>query len=305
MPKSLLQPHILAMIFALINAFMLAAMSLFAKKLAAYFGPMEVTFFRNIFSVIALFGWLYFSGTLHALRTNRPWAHLFRGIIGTVGIVLGAWALSMMPLSETTILLFTSPLFVVLLSYPVLGERVGKYRLGAVAVGFIGVLITINPTASAAQSLPLLGVMAGLLWGFSSGCVDICLRWMGRTENSMATVFYFVLFGSLTTGLHLPFATMPPQGFSIEIILIIFGLGLSGLLSLLAKTQSFKMGEATMIAPIMYTMIIWTMLFDYIFWGKAPTINVIAGATLIIASNIFIIYRENKLKLRQAHLPTD
>lgn len=295
MIKYISQAHIMAILLALLNAFMLAAMSLFAKKLAAYFGPMEVTFFRNLFSCFALLGWLYFSGTLHALRTQRPWAHLFRGAIGTVGIVLGTWALSMMPLSETTILLFTAPLFVVLLSYPILGERVGIYRLGAVAVGFIGVLITINPSTGA-QSLPLLGVIAGLLWGFSSGCVDICLRWMGRTENSMATVFYFVLFGSITTGLHLPFAAMPEQGFTAEIILIICGLGISGLLSLLAKTQSFRLGEATVIAPIMYTMIIWTLIFDYIFWSKEPSWNVILGATIIIASNMFILYRENSLK---------
>ena len=283
----------MGILFAAINAFMLAGMSLFAKLLATYYGPVEVTFFRNFFSLVALFAWLFFAGKLIMLKTQRPFAHLFRGAIGTAGIVLGAWALSIMPLAETTILLFTSPLFVVLLSYPILKEPVGIYRLSAVAIGFIGVIIMANPAGNI-NTLPALGIAIGLSWGFFSGCVDVCLRWMGKTENSTTTVFYFVLFGTLSTGLHWPMATIQPNALSLNALLIITGLGITGLLSLLAKTQSFRLGEATLIAPVMYTMIIWTMLFDYLFWNKIPTLNIIAGAIIIIASNLFILYREQK-----------
>tara|TARA_R110002095_G_scaffold111400_2_gene97350 strand:+ start:420 stop:1349 length:930 start_codon:yes stop_codon:yes gene_type:complete len=288
-------PLFMGILFAVINAFMLAGMSLFAKLLATYFGPVEVTFFRNIFSLLALALWLIFSRRLFVLKTKRPWAHVFRGAIGTTGIVLGAWALSIMPLAETTVLLFTSPLFTVLISYLVLKENVGMYRLGAVLFGFTGVIIVANPMSDV-STLPLLGILIGLGWGFSSGCVDACLRWLGSTENSMTTVFYFVLFGTLTTGLHWPVADVKPNGFSLDAFWIIIGLGTTGLLSLLAKTQSFRLGEASIIAPIMYSMIIWTMAFDYLFWDKVPSMNVIIGATMIISSNIFILYREARTK---------
>lgn len=274
---------------------MLAAMGLFAKKLSLYFGVFEVTFFRSFIAGIVLLLWLAATGRLDLLKTQRPKAHFFRGTIGTLGILSGIWAISLMPLSESTLLLFTSPLFVVLLSYPVLGERVGIYRLSAVALGFFGVFITISPS-SAVHTLPLLGVMAGLMWGFFSGCVDVCLRWIGRTENSTTTVFYFMLYGSVVTGIHWPFAQPPQEGHSLEITILALGLGLTGLLSLLSKTQSYRYGEATMIAPIMYTMILWTMIFDYVFWNKEPTLNVILGAALIISSSLFIIYRENALE---------
>lgn len=288
-------PLLMGIFFAAINAFMLAGMSLFAKLLATYFGPVEVTFFRNIFSLVALTLWLVFAGKLVLLKTRRPWAHVFRSAIGTVGIVLGAWALSIMPLAETTVLLFTSPLFTVLISYAVLKEDVGAYRLGAVLFGFTGVIIVANPMSDV-SILPLYGILIGLGWGFSSGCVDACLRWLGSTENSMTTVFYFVLFGTITTGLHWPLAEVQPNSFSLDALWIIIGLGTTGLLSLLAKTQSFRLGEASIIAPIMYSMIIWTMIFDYMFWDKVPSANVIIGATMIIASNIFILYREARTK---------
>ncbi len=296
----------LGILFAVINAFMLAGMSLFTKLLSQYFGAAEVVFFRNIFSLVALVAWLFFARKLFVLKTERPFAHFVRSGIGTVGILMGAWALSLeaMPLAETTILLFTAPLFVVLLSYPVLKEPVGIYRLGAVLFGFTGVVIMVNPFADGGIILPLIGVIAGLSWGFCSGCVDTCLRWIGRTENSTTTVFYFVLFGTIVTSLHWPWAEVQNNAWSLDALWIMLGLGATGLLSLLAKTQSFRLAEATLIAPVMYSMIIWTMIFDYLFWGKVPEMNVLIGAAVIISSNLFILYREVNIK-KENHSSVD
>lgn len=286
----------LGVAFALLNACMLAGMGLFVKKLSVYFGPFEVTFFRNAFAALALFIWFIAARRTDLFKTGKPLMHLFRGTIGTIGIVLGAFALSMLPLAETTVLLFTSPLFTVLLSYPVLGERVGIYRLSAVAVGFLGVLVMVNPFDESLTRLPWIGVMVGLGWGFSSGMVDIWLRKMGRTENPNTTTFYFALFGILSTGIHWPWAEIKPDSFSTPALLFILGLGITGLIALLSKTHSYRLGEASIIAPMMYTMIIWSMLFDYLFWDKVPTLNVIGGASIIVACNIFILYREMWLR---------
>lgn len=291
-----------AVIFSLINACMLAAMGLFGKMLAQYFQPVEVTYFRNLFSLLALTGWIIYSNKINILKTKRPLGHIFRGTIGTIGIVSGMWAVSLMPLAETTILLFTSPLFVVLLSYPVLKEPVGVYRLSAALIGFIGVFVALAPS-SHANHLPLLGIVAGLGWGFFAGCVDICLRWIGRTENPMTTTYYFLLLGTFATSLHWPFAELKHDSFSWESLTIMAVLGLSGLLSQLSKSQSLRLSEAATIAPIMYTMIIWTMLFDYIFWDKIPGWNMIAGTIVIISSNLFILYRETHIHSKKKQDP--
>ncbi len=292
--------HLAAAIgFALFNALMLSAMSLCAKLLREYMGAFEVTFFRNMVALAVLLPWLFFAGKMAILKTDRPLSHMIRSLIGTIGIVLGAQALGMMTLAQTIVLQFTSPLFVVLMSYPVLGERVGIYRLSAVVVGFLGVIIMASPGGSPANDLPLLGIITGLAWGLSSGMVDICLRWIGKTENAMTTTFYFTLFGAIVCGMHMPFAEMKEGAFSMMNLWIIIGVGTTGLLSLLAKSHSFRLGEAALVSPISYTMIIWAMLFDYLFWGRIPTANVIAGAFIIIGSNLFILYREIVLKKRR------
>lgn len=296
MPNKSLKDHLwLAIGFASINAFMLAGMSLFSKLLSQYLGPIEVTFFRNAFSFIALFVFLILAGKLALLKTQRPFAHLFRSVFGTVGIMLGMFTLSIMPIAETTILLFTAPLFVVLLSYPILKEPIGPYRLAAALFGFLGVIVLALP-GNNAEPLPLLGLATGLGWGFMAGGVDIILRWIGRTENATATTFYFVLIGSILCALHWPFAEIKDTSFSLNSWMIIAGLGITGLLALLAKTQSFRLGEAALISPFMYTMIIWAVLFDYLFWDKTPTWNVLTGGGIIIGANIFILYREYRKK---------
>ena len=294
MPNDKLTQNLwLAIGFASINACMLAVMSMCAKLLGEFFGPIEVTFFRNAFSLVALFGWLFFARQLFALKTERPWAHLFRGVIGTAGITLGMWAVSMMSLAETTVLLFTSPIFTLILSMLFLKECIGPYRISAIILGFTGVVVIANPFAETLQ-LPLLGLIVGLGWGFFSGAVDTTLRWMGSTEKASTTTFYFMLFGTLTTALHWPFADIQDNSFSLEAMLIVCGLGTAGLISLLSKSQSFRLGEASVIAPMMYTMIVWSVLFDYLLWKNVPSWNVIAGAAIIICANLIILFREHQ-----------
>lgn len=289
----------LGVVFAAINAFMLGGMSLSAKWLGEYFGAIEVTFWRNLASVVLLFAWLIVIRNLDIFKTSRPKAHLFRSAIGTVGIALGMYTVSVMSLAETTVLLFTSPLFTVLLSVLFLKEKVGFYRMGAVLVGFMGVAITALPgIMDSANVFPILGLAAGLGWGFFSGSVDATLRWMGTTENTYTTTMYFLLFGVIACGLYWPFSVTPIDAIAMDdwpvVVGIIALLGFTGTTALLAKTQSYRLGEASIIAPIMYTMLIWSVAFDYLFWGRIPTWNVLLGAAIIVASNMFILYRERE-----------
>lgn len=302
MPKTQTKDNtILAIGFAAFNAFMLAGMSLSAKWLGHYFDAIEVTFWRNSASLILLVGWFLIIKNHNFFKTNRPWTHVFRGAIGTLGITLGMYTVSVLSLAETTVLLFTSPLFTLLLSIIILKENVGVFRIGAIIVGFIGVTITALPGILDAQNpFPILGLIAGIGWGFCSGSVDVILRWMGKTENTYTTVFYFMLFGTIACGLYWPFSATPIDSIDKNSILAVGGiialLGFTGTTALLAKTESYRLGEASLIAPIMYTMMVWAILFDYIFWGRTPTWNVTLGATIIVAANLFILRREHQKK---------
>ncbi len=287
----------LAIGFAVFNAFMLAGMSLSAKWLGEYFDAIEVTFWRNAASLLLLLGWFAIANNRSFFKTGRAWTHVMRGIFGTVGIVLGMYTVSILSLAETTVLLFTSPLFTLILSIVFLKESVGAFRAAAIIIGFIGVAITALPgIMDNANPFPILGLAAGIGWGFCSGSVDVILRWMGKTENTYTTVFYFMLFGTVACGLYWPFSATPIDSIEQNSIATVTGiialLGFTGTTALLAKTQSYRLGEASLIAPIMYTMMIWSILFDYIFWERTPTWNVVLGAAIIVAANIFILRRE-------------
>lgn len=283
-----------AVAFALLNAAMVSGQNLFAKLLAAHFGPIEVVFFRSAGALVLLGFWIVAMRQYWRLKTRRPWAHVFRSAIGAAGIVLGMWALSMLTIAETTVLLFTSPLFTLLLSRMFLGERFGVFRLAAVILGFAGVAMMAGPGGA----MPWLGLMAGLGWGLASGAVDTTLRWLGSTENAYATVFYLMLFCVLATGLYWPFAATPITDMAWGSFAVIAGLGLCGVVSQLAKAQSFRLGEASVIAPIMYTMLIWAVLFDYLFWNAIPDWNVVCGGVVIIISNLIILRRQHRRERR-------
>ena len=290
---------LLGILFAAFNAFMLAGMSLSAKWLGNYFDAIEVTFWRNFISLLMLLAFFLIIKNFDFWKTERPKAHLFRSTIGTIGIALGMYTVSVLSLAETTVLLFTSPLFTVILSMMFLKECVGPYRISAVLLGFTGVAVIAIPSIMSTETtFPILGLAAGLGWGFFSGAVDATLRWMGNTENSYTTTFYFMLFGSIACGLYWPFSATPIQSVSPDAWPIVIGiialLGTTGVLGLLAKTQSYRLAEASIIAPIMYTMLIWSLIFDYIFWQNIPNWNTMLGAAIIVASNMIILYRERQ-----------
>lgn len=294
------QNIIAAILFALLNALALSAMSLFAKLLGNYFGPIEVTFFRNVASFMLLIIILFSLRQIPALlKTERPWAHLIRSSIGTIGMIFGMWSFQLSPLALATLLYFTSPLFVALLSYPVLGEKVGPYRIASVICGFIGVAIIAVPAFSNGEldtSITILGIIVGIVYGFSAGCVDLCLRYLGDTESSGTTTFYFLLFGIFSTALFWPFSQNVPWDQSNTTLIVIAALGVTGIVSLLAKSQSYRLAEAAYVAPVTFTMIVWAGLFDYFIWNKVPSPLLLLGGTIIITSNLVILWREQKKK---------
>src|SRR5688572_5756488 len=113
-----------------ISVFMIAAMNALAKYLGETHHPVELTFYRNIIILSGLCAWFHMTRSWGLVRTQRIKSHIGRALVGTSGVVLAFWAVTKLPLADATTLLYTAPLFVVLLSYPMLGERVGPFRIG-------------------------------------------------------------------------------------------------------------------------------------------------------------------------------
>jgi drug/metabolite transporter (DMT)-like permease len=281
---------------ALGAACFLSVMNVVSKILVEYMNPLEVVFWRNIVSLALLVMLVVLYKRTDLFKTSRWKGHLLRSVIGTVGMALAVWMFKLLSLAEGVSVSFTAPLFVVLLSRPILKEHVGLPRITAAIVGFMGVLVIAQPWNSD-TSLNFLGVMVGLAFASMNASVMMCLRWLGDTENAITTVFYFLLIGLVGTALIMPFFATPIPQSDCWIVAV---LGIVGLISLVLKTESYRWGKAALVAPLSYSLLLWAMLFDYLVWDVKPGWNVVLGAVIIIGSNAFIIYREHLLKKRSS-----
>ncbi len=273
------------------SAFFLTCMGVAAKFLSETHHPIEIAFYRNFMVLIGFTLYLTVSKKWHIIKTNRCSAHFKRGFIGTLGLVCGFWSISFLPLATATTLYYMAPLMIVLLSVPMLKERVGLPRYLAVLVGFLGVVLVVNPSG---QDVIMIGFVFAFFDAFFSALTQIFLRDLGKTENPLTTVFYYMLIGTIVTALALPFVwTGMPQ---TENILLLLVLGLAGGLQQFTKTKGYGLAPVAITSPLTYTGVVWAVFLGWVFWDSLPTISVLLGASIIIASNLFILWRERKIK---------
>jgi drug/metabolite transporter (DMT)-like permease len=210
-----------------------------------------------------------------------------RAVLGTVSLVGTFAAFSMLPLADTTVLLFASSLFIPILGVLVLRESVGPYRWAAVVTGFVGVMIMARPSGD----VYALGIAIALGTAFLQAILQILLRYLAGHERPETITFYFFLIGMIVTALPLPFIAVRPTVAEIPMLL---GVGLSGAAAQWLFSTAFRHAPATVVTIFNYSSIVWATLFGWLIWDDWPLPVVFAGAAVVIASNILIIWRENR-----------
>lgn len=275
-----------------VSVSMIATMNAVAKYLGDTHHPIEITFYRNIVILIGFSFWLWHTKQWHLTKTSNLGGQVYRSVVGTCGVVFAFWAVQKLPLAEATTILYAAPLFVTLLSYPLLGEKVGPFRSIAVLTGFGGIIVLAGPTG---ENLALAGILLALAASFFHGLTQIQLRRLGKTSNPLTTVFYFMLIGTIITGACMPFVyTQAPTINDYPLLLLLAG---TGILQQLFKTVAYGLAPASVITPVNYTGLLWAILFGIVIWDDIPGPAVYVGAVIIILSNLVILWREHKLKI--------
>lgn len=277
-------------IFMILAVFCFALMDVAMKHLAGHMHAMQVAFFRGATSLPFVLVWIIMHNRLQRLRPNRWGLHLVRGIISILFLVLTVITLRELPLANAYAIFFVAPLIITLLSVPLLKEKVGVHRYSAVAVGFVGVLIMLNPNAMGFFSY---GVITGLAATLGYSLVMILVRIMHRTEHSEALMFYFVL--SLTLGCG-AIAVFHWQPVTLADMPWLFALGVSGAIAQYLLTEAYRLAPPSVLSSFEYTAMIWALLLGYWLWGEWPGATVLVGAAIVIGSGIYISHREAKLK---------
>ncbi|MEZ5935504.1 MAG: DMT family transporter [Alphaproteobacteria bacterium] len=187
-----------------------------------------------------------------------------------------------LPLTEANAINFLTPVLVVILAQPVLGERVGLMRWIGVAVGFAGAMIIIRPGSG------LIDVAAGLmiLSAFSNACYQLSTRWLGAIDDPLTTLLYTALVGSIGASLAVPFAWEPVDGAGWLLMLLIGAFALIGHFALI---KAYRLAPAPTIAPFSYSILLWSAAFGYVIFDQLPDLWTVIGAGIIVISGIIIL----------------
>ncbi len=248
----------------------------------------EVLFWRQVATVPLLLGWLALHGEVARLRTGRLPAHFGRALMGTIGMGFTFGAPVLLPLAEATTLGFTTPIFAVIFSALLLGEKVGPYRWVAVVLGFVGVLVIARPDGD----LPLVGSLVGLGAGVMVALISIQVRDLTRTDEPLSIVFWFAALSTPVLALGLPFVA---SAHTSEQWLLIVALGVLGCVGQLLLTASLRFGQVSSVIVMDYTALAWATLYGWAIWGNLPVDSTWLGAPLILAAGLVIVWREHRL----------
>lgn len=251
-------------------------------------GVLEIIFFRNAFAFIPISLYIWRTCGFGVLRTRRPLGHALRSVAGLTGMFCGFSALQHMPLTEATAFSFAAPLFVTALSAPLLREPVGRHAWGAVVVGFVGVLVMIQPEPG---HMTLTGAGFAIANAVFMAFAMIAVREMGRTEAGAAIAFYFTVAGCLVGLVSLPFAWVTPDPATLAGLA---ATGLMGGIGQLLLTESLRRAPVGVVAPFDYTQLLWASALGLLIWGELPRPVTLLGALIVGASGVYIVLRETR-----------
>lgn len=282
------------------SALAFTVMSTLIKLVSTQFPVGELVFYRSFFALVPLIAWLAARGEIiDAVRTHHLHGHLRRSVAGSLAMFSGFAALSYLPLPDATALGYATPIFATTLAALLLGETVRPYRWGALGIGFAGMIVMLWPYLSLGPASGILdggrplGAAFGLLGAAFGAVASVEIRRLAQIEKTGAIVFYFsaaaALFGFLA-GHWFGWVNPAPRE-----ALILVTAGIMGGIGQILMTSSYRFAPVSIIAPFDYTTLLWSMLLGFVVFGDIPEPLVLAGAGLVIAAGLFVIWRERRL----------
>ena len=288
-------------VFKVVSVCMFMAMAGLIKAASETVPPGQAVFFRSFFALPIIFGWLALRGELwHGWKTTNTMGHFWRGLVGTSAMGLGFAGLGLLPLPEVTAIGYAAPLLVVIFAAMFLNEDVRAFRLSAVALGMIGVLVVLSPRLSVGASLntaETLGAVVVLMGAVLTALAQVFVRKLVATETTAAIVLWFTVTSSLLALLTIPWGWVTPT-WTIAALLVMAGL--LGGVGQIFLTSSYRFADASLVAPFDYTSMILALAIGYFIFYEVPTGTILVGAGIVILAGVLIIWRERKLGLQRA-----
>ncbi|MEL7277558.1 MAG: DMT family transporter [Pseudomonadota bacterium] len=282
----------------LLSVAVFTAMAAAIKATADTIPTGQAVFFRSFFAIPVILLWLVWLRDLpHGLETKAPLGHLWRGLVGVSAMGLGFAGLGLLPLPEVTAIGYARPLITVILAAMFLGEVIRLFRMSAVLLGLVGVLIVLSPRLSGFGAGPeTYGAVLVLMSAVLAALAQVFVRKLVQTETTSAIVFYFSVTASVISLTTLPFGWVWPVW---EDAALLIGAGVLGAIGQILMTSSYRYAETSVIAPFDYASMLLAIAVGYWVFNEVPTGTVLAGASLVVAAGLLIIWREHRLGLER------
>lgn len=305
-------------LFILVGMFCISLNDMLIKQLSGGYPLHQMVFTRSAIGIVFSLAIVQYEGGWQILHTNRPWLHAVRGLMVVVSNMSFFVALAVIPLADATALFFAAPLFITLLSIPILGEKVGPLRMGAVVVGFAGVILMQRPWASgdsleADRIVLLLPVLAALTYAI----LQLMTRKLGATSKASAMAVYiqatFILVSVLFwlvagDGRFAEGNTNPSVQFLLRAWVwpasadwpLMIALGLNSAIIGYCLSAAYKLADAATVAPFEYVGLPLAVFWGWLIWADLPDWEVWIGMLLIMGAGLFVFLREQQKARRIA-----
>ncbi len=284
-----LPPNIRGALWLLLSTLLFSIVNGCVRGLSGNLHSAEIAFFRCFFGLVVLFPFLFHQGRI-PFATNKLWLHVVRIVVGVSSMLTSFYALAHLPMATAVSLTFTKPLFMIVLAVLFLGEVVRWRRSIATVVGFIGVVVMMNP-------LEGFSLEPAFLWGLFSAfllaVVLVCIKILSSSEKPMTMLFYFTLGATLGTFIPALLVWQTPTWNEL-LWLMFMGTAASG--GQYCAVRAYRLAEATAITPIDYCQLLFSGLIGFALFGEIPTLWTILGAAIIVASTFYIVNREARMR---------
>jgi drug/metabolite transporter (DMT)-like permease len=251
----------------------------------------ESLFYRQIGTALCAVGWVALGPGFASLKTKRVGAHVGRMAIGVTAMGLNFLSFVLLPLAEATAIGFSVPIFATLLAALVLGEATGRWRWSAILIGFVGVLVIVQPGSG---HIGTYGVTVAVAAALSTAGATIAIRRLGATEPAAATVFWFGLSSLAPLAIVMLFVAKPHD---TQTFAVIAGLSLAGGVAQLLLTGSLRLAPVALVMPMDYSSLLWASLLGWLIFDQLPSHWTWLGAPIVIAAGLVILWREQRLRM--------
>jgi drug/metabolite transporter (DMT)-like permease len=288
-------------LYKIVSVLIFTGLAVVVKVLSDRVPPGQIVFARSLFALPVIVAWLAVQGELRTgFAMQNPLGHFWRGLVGVSAMGLGFAGLGLLPLPEVTAIGYAAPLLTVIFAAMFLGEEVRAFRMTAVALGLVGVLIVLSPRLSVGPGVSdreAFGAMVVLSSAVFTALAQVFVRKLVRTETTSSIVFWFSLTAALLALVTLPFGWVWPTPREAALLILA---GLLGGVGQIFLTQSYREADASVVAPFEYVSMIFALAIGWLMFSEVPTLTMLGGAALIVGAGILIIWRERQLGLERA-----